>query len=36
MRKFYRFLRVLSAITLFFFCWSYLPLSMGIDHTSTS
>ena len=26
MRKFYRFLRVLSAITLFFFCWTFLPI----------
>jgi len=26
MRKFYRFLRVLSATTLFLFCWSYMPL----------
>ena len=30
MRKFYRFLRVLSAITLFFFCWTFLPLWQAV------
>ncbi len=30
MRKFYRFLRVLSSITLFFFCWTFLPLYSAV------
>jgi len=26
MRKFLKILRIVSAVTLFFFCWSYMPL----------
>jgi hypothetical protein len=35
MRAFYRTLRILSAITLFFFCWTFLPLYAAVAYTIT-
>ena len=34
MRAFYRTLRILSAITLFFFCWTFLPLYAAVAYAA--
>ncbi len=35
MRAFYRALRIFSGITLFFFCWTYLPLYAAVAYAAT-
>jgi hypothetical protein len=35
MRTFFRTLRIISAITLFFFCWTYLPLYAAVAYAAT-
>lgn len=35
MRTFYRGLKVLSLVTLFFFCWSFLPLHAAVAYAAT-
>lgn len=35
MRAFHRALRIFSAITLFFFCWTYLPLYAAVAYAAT-
>ncbi len=35
MRAFYRALKIFSGITLFFFCWTYLPLYAAVAYAAT-
>ena len=35
MRAFYRAIRIFAAVTLFFFCWTYLPLYAAVAYAAT-
>ncbi len=36
MRAFYRTLRIFAAVTLFFFCWTYMPIYAAVAYAATS